>query len=477
MICTIFRPKRTKNGKAQVSRLYRGRYRLEGDTKLNDVPLHTSDKRVAQQRLEQIVRDKQMEQAGMIAPQAVRNAAQSPLEGHLKQYVADLRALNRDGQYVNELQNRVLKLIRDCGWELLRDVTADSFQTWRAKQNRSPKTLNEYLASVSSLLSWMEKHERIAKNPLKHVQKVQTNGKQVRPRRAFADDEMRRLLAVAGPRKALYLTAALTGLRRSELAQLEHSDIHFEAETPFLNVRASTTKNHKQAVIALHPDVKAELNLLVKSLPSSETRVFAHLMPSMDRFRADLKAAGVEFINEKGLRADFHSLRYTLATNLARAGTAPRVAMEIMRHSDMRLTAKTYTDAGLLPIADAVLNLPSLVKPEGTDSQIDSQGLFRAGHDTSSSDTKSTIQGFTQLIGIQKDTLEQSCPDKTGHEKRKSGQNRIRTCEGKARRFTVFPRWPLGYLPGKRNGEPKSWSRSRQGKPASACQGLWFSEG
>jgi hypothetical protein len=49
MICTIFRPKRTKNGKAQVSRLYRGRYRLEGDAKINDIPLHTSDKRVAQQ--------------------------------------------------------------------------------------------------------------------------------------------------------------------------------------------------------------------------------------------------------------------------------------------------------------------------------------------------------------------------------------------------------------------------------------------
>ena len=25
------------------------------------------------------------------------------------------------------------------------------------------------------------------------------------------------------------------------------------------------------------------------------------------------------------------------------------------------------------------------------------------------------------------------------------GRNRIRTCEGKARRFTVSPRWPLGY--------------------------------
>jgi hypothetical protein len=31
------------------------------------------------------------------------------------------------------------------------------------------------------------------------------------------------------------------------------------------------------------------------------------------------------------------------------AGTAPRAAMEIMRHSAMRLTSKTYTDAGLLP--------------------------------------------------------------------------------------------------------------------------------
>jgi integrase len=49
---------------------------------------------------------------------------------------------------------------------------------------------------------------------------------------------------------------------------------------------------------------------------------------------------GIEFINAKGYRADFHSLRHTLATNLARAGTAPRVAMEIMRHSDMRLTSK-----------------------------------------------------------------------------------------------------------------------------------------
>ncbi len=225
------------------------------------------------------------------------------------------------------------------------------------------------------------------------------------------------------------------------------TDIHFEAAKPFINVRASTTKNHKQAVIALHMDVKDEIAALVRQLPAGEKRIFAHLMPNMDRFRADLKAAGIEFIDAKGLRADFHSLRHTLATNLAKAGTAPRVAMEIMRHSDMRLTAKTYTDAGLLPIADAVLNLPSLVKPEATSTQIGTQNLFLTGHDQSSRVTKSASLSTTYLIENQIVTRDKSAPGRLGHEKKKHGQNRIRTCEGKARRFTVFPRWPLGYLP------------------------------
>jgi hypothetical protein len=96
-------------------------------------------------------------------------------------------------------------------------------------------------------------------------------------------------------------------------------------------------------------------------------------MPRIKRFKADLKRANVDYINAKGQRADFHALRYTLATNLALAGTPPRVAMEIMRHSDMRLTSKTYTDAGLLPVWDNVANLPSFTDPRVKDSQIDSQ--------------------------------------------------------------------------------------------------------
>ena len=59
----------------------------------------------------------------------------------------------------------------------------------------------------------------------------------------------------------------------------------------------------------------------------------------------------------------FHSLRKTLATQLAKSNVAPRVAMEVMRHSDLRLTMNVYTDSGQLPTSDVVDVLPVLEAP------------------------------------------------------------------------------------------------------------------
>ena len=81
-------------------------------------------------------------------------------------------------------------------------------------------------------------------------------------------------------------------------------------------------------------------------------------VPSVAELHADLVAAGVPVEDGLQRRVDFHSLRHTLATNFARSGIAPRVAMEVMRHSDMRLTMKVYTDVQLLPTSDAVERLP-----------------------------------------------------------------------------------------------------------------------
>jgi integrase len=338
---------------------------------------------------------------------------QTPLEKHLSDYLADLQAVGRDYRYIFDLKNRVRRLIKECHWTLLKEVSSDSFLAWRARQTLAPKTLDEYLASARSLFNWMVKHRRIDRNPLAQVQKVQSNAKQLRPRRAFTREEFQRLLAVAGPRRALYLTAVFTGLRRGELAALEWDDLDLDADRPFLKARASTTKNRKEAVIGLHKDVVAELRLMQRRAAPNK-RVFEGLMPRIKRFRADLKRA-MSTTSMPRVSAPTSTRSGTpLATNLALAGTPPRVAMEIMRHSDMRLTAKTYTDAGLLAVWDKVANLPSFTDPK--DSQIDSQNLVRLSPSLSLPVKEIAKLSDMQTADIQHSTNDMSGPVTTSQE-------------------------------------------------------------
>ena len=63
---------------------------------------------------------------------------------------------------------------------------------------------------------------------------------------------------------------------------------------------------------------------------------------------------------------------------LTLAGVPQRVVMELMRHSDMRLTAKTYTDAGMLPTDATIAKLPSLNGAAEPAPQIAPQKIVQA---------------------------------------------------------------------------------------------------
>jgi len=62
--------------------------------------------------------------------------------------------------------------------------------------------------------------------------------------------------------------------------------------------------------------------------------------------------------DEWGRTVDLHSLRHTSGTLLARSGVHPRTAMELVRHSDIRLTTKIYQRLELADTAGAVNRLP-----------------------------------------------------------------------------------------------------------------------
>ena len=54
--------------KRKGRRLWRGRYRLDGQEKITEVPLRSSDRRLAEHRLQKIVSELDQELAGIIPP-------------------------------------------------------------------------------------------------------------------------------------------------------------------------------------------------------------------------------------------------------------------------------------------------------------------------------------------------------------------------------------------------------------------------
>ncbi len=358
----VYRPSRKKDGKTVYSKFYRGRFSVLGNGEVHDVALKTTDKQVAKQLLRQLVAEREREAAGIIAPRPLREAAGRPLLQHLEEYIADLDKRGRDDDYVRHVECRCRTLAAACSWKRLSDVTADSFTAWRSQKAASASTLNQYLDAANSLMRWLMEHERVAANPLAKVRKVEQRGRETFHRRALSVDECRRLLDIAGPRRLAYLLALTTGLRRGEIKDLRWGDVELESEAACLHVRASTSKNHKSATIALRPELVSELTAIRGPNTEPGDFVFPKGVPHYKTVTADLGRAGIPVWDGTGGKVDFHALRHTFCTLLQKSGVSARIAMEMMRHSDMRLTAQVYTDAQALPTREAVMQLPSLTE-------------------------------------------------------------------------------------------------------------------
>jgi integrase len=220
MIRTLYKPKRWRNGKLVVSRLYSAKVRLDGERRILQVPLHVTDKQVAEEKLRKLVQELEKETHGLIAPKVQRDAAQMSLAKHVQEFIGDLKAKGRDQKYIDQMESQLELLSSTCGWQSAKEVSSDSFIRWRTHQKKSPKTLNEYLTAAKGLLNWMVEQGRLVSNPLAAVGKVETRGREVRPRRAYSDDEVNALLKSAGKYRLACMMAALTGIRHGELKRL-----------------------------------------------------------------------------------------------------------------------------------------------------------------------------------------------------------------------------------------------------------------
>ncbi|GMU81499.1 MAG: hypothetical protein AMXMBFR47_13700 [Planctomycetota bacterium] len=236
-----------------------------------------------------------------------------------------------------------------------------------ADAGRSPKTQSEYRSALHSLGAWAVREGLLESNPVAAVGSTGTNA--VRNRRALTPDEAAALLEKSGARRTWYEAALFTGLRCGELKSLRWGDVDLDSLTPCIRLRAEATKAGRADSVPLRRSLAESLRAARPAGWKAADLVF-NPTPKRETFLRDCRRAGIDTAPQGGMTLDRHSLRKTFITWLSVAGVAPRVAMKLARHTDLRLTMRTYTDDRQLGDAAEVEKLPDLTPRPDADAPI-----------------------------------------------------------------------------------------------------------
>lgn len=289
------------------------------------------------------------------------------------EYISFLEGKGNTAEHVTLKRQRLLKLIDGCGFGTVADLESGKVIRTLKKWTVSIQTKNHYTACVKSFSRWLWKNKYLKTDPMIDLEKQNAQTDRRRKRRPFTDGELNKLFEVthnqptyqgagwrlSGPdRVILYRLAVSTGLRAKELCSLQVSDFDFKTNT--LTVEASNTKNRKTSSLPLPVSIVEELKTWIGDRAGF---LFSPIAAEKRRagmaLKRDIQKAGIETVDENGLVLDFHSLRYTFISNLAKGNVHPAKAQRLARHSDINLTMNVYTQLNIDDLREAVNVLPS----------------------------------------------------------------------------------------------------------------------
>ena len=260
--------------------------------------------------------------------------------------------------------------------------------------------------------------------PLRDAQTIRRGKNRGRQLAKVSESENERLVSLGRERALTYKTLVYTGLRKGELASLTVADVRLDEATPFLQLSASHSKNGQAAQIPLRADLADELRAYLAAkleayrqntladgrseipvvLPGG-TPLFSIPRDLIRVFDRDLAAAGIAKTDAAGRTVDIHCLRHTFATMLSRARITPRVAQELLRHSDIRLTMGTYTHIELLDTTGAVEALPAITAKTSR-----SRRVRRTGTDGSEFTAEDDAENDDVFTAERQETRVRNCP-------------------------------------------------------------------
>jgi integrase len=350
-------------------------YRCRINGKQKDIPLG-SDLSVARRLAKQHAGRMAGIKSGLEHPDTAtwQEAERRPISEHVEEWHKSLCNRGVCKQYALQSRDRVLRVLGLVSIQRISSLSAHGIEGALADLRRggikgrsgneglSDRSIHHHAVAIKGFSRWLRKTRRSQEDKLIDLTVPQVVV--ARKRQALSPEEVAVVIettraepqraCIAGPdRSILYAVATGTGFRLGELESLTPESFDLGASLPMITCHAAYTKNGKEAVQPIH-HVLAELikPWLAAKTPGEPVFILQRL--EMARaVRADLKAAGVENATDY----DFHSLRHTYITAVVKSGCSVKVAQELARHADPKLTLGVYTHLTVHDLAEGLGNL------------------------------------------------------------------------------------------------------------------------
>lgn len=301
-----------------------------------------------------------------------------PIEDHLSGYEKHLRSKANTERYVVLTMGRIRRIFDAVNVKAINDLEAsriaNTLSCWRNRKKKpvSLETSNHYARAVKGFSRWLWIERRTSDDTLSPLRLLNADVDRKRVRRALTADEVKKLIEsteksgkrlrglIARDRAMLYTLAAYTGLRASELASLKVTS--FDIENGTVTVEAGYSKRRRKDVLPLHASLVERLRPWLESKAKAKVRTLfvTDIHHAADMMRSDLKRADIDYVDASGRYADFHSLRHTFISTLAKNGVHPSKAKELARHSTITLTMDVYSHVETDELREALGALPDL---------------------------------------------------------------------------------------------------------------------
>lgn len=314
----------------------------------------------------------------------------SALGDVLNQWERAMLARGRKAKYAAMQAGRVTRLCKEAEFRTAADIEIERvlavLDRWRRggripgsermRSDVSESTLAHYLRATKAFSKWVSMPPRgSGSDPLAglRVESRATKPDRVKSnqalRRALSDDEQvrlvdaarrdpfrgRRLDSMTGEDWAMVYRVALgTGLRLGAIRRLVSKNVDAEG---YLHARGSGAANKRTRVKPLGVGLLADLVDYSKGIAPDDL-LFPRLLSKTHVAKQVRKHAASAGIDTRGV--DFHCLRHTFGTSLARRGVHPKTLMELMDHSSIQLTMQLYVHSMPEDERTAVSGLPDL---------------------------------------------------------------------------------------------------------------------